>query len=378
MLGVPACMPGTANELNVCRVSTSRCHRAPLYVPSSNLGKMGQAVSNVTSDPAKDPKEVQGDLQSAVKLASAVSDVSRNALPDAQQSSTQKAQETQKDADDYADARENKPGASQARAAPLSYSGSSFNNTVFKAVIPVDAVTVDGKAYEYGWALDAANLLRGSGPEIFAVRGLKTGDGRAALFARVFNSELDDAQSHGHSRASMTRAFRLVAPTDDDRAKVATGEIRTVPYDAVWIRVEDVMYDREKDAASACTMGVRAETISLLPDWQQVTLDRWVKSSAIADAVMQGTRPVTTVAATRPAHDFDDANESLRASSMGTEYVKVVAVDPAAGCFIVDDAVYPGKYRLLLRMDPERAAYHAAKSAKNAIVRALSAQRQSN
>jgi len=245
-------------------------------------------------------------------------------------------------------------------------------------VIPVDAVTVDGKTYEYGWALKAANLLRGSGPEIFAVRGLRTADGRAALFARVCKDESNAVQLHDHTHASMTRAFRLIAPTDDDRAKVATGEVKTVPYDAVWIRVEDVMYDREQDAASACTVGMRAEAISLLPVWQQVSLDKWIKSSAIADAVMQGIRPVTTMAVTRPTQNFDDADDSVRASSMGmgTEYVKVVAIDPAAGCFVVDDAVYPGKYRLLLRMDPERAAYHAAKSARNAIVRALQAQRQ--
>ena len=160
MLGVPACMLATMSKRSVCHVSTFRCHRGPLYVQSSNLDTMGQAASNVTSNTVKDPNEAQGDLKSAVKLASNVSDASSSALPDAHQITTQEAQKTGKGANVYDESNESKSGGI---AAPLSYGGLSSNNLVYKAVIPVDAVTVNGKAYEYGWALKAANLLRGSG-----------------------------------------------------------------------------------------------------------------------------------------------------------------------------------------------------------------------
>jgi len=41
----------------------------------------------------------------------------------------------------------------------------------------------------------------------------------------------------------------------------------------------------------------------------------------------------------------------------------------------MDDVEYPGKTKLVLRMDPERAAFSMAKSTKMRIMQALQAQR---
>lgn len=244
----------------------------------------------------------------------------------------------------------------------------------YKAYIPVGAVCVNGVEHRDDWATYAANLLDASGSRTFGIRGLRTFNGRFALFTRQKHDSEDDT-------LQKTKQYTLVQVLPDDRIRIAKGEIRTVPFDAVWIKVTDTLYDSAGAAATACVSGVQAKYLTLVPSWQQNALDKWVKSPALQEAHLQGRQPKTAVSLVDPQSARDGAAVYQNvygggtASESGSTSLGVYAIDVGAGCFAIDDPAFPGKCRLLLRMDAERAAFSLTKSAKRRIMDALEAQK---